>query len=134
MKTQKLFRKIIFVLMVIISINIVFMSQVQAENAKNLWDKMKGNIDSFENVGSQGGLSNVNEITGNFVGIGQLLTFVGGGVLVIVILYMGIKYLTSGPDAQAKLKVQLIGIVGSACVIFGAYTIWSTVIDLFGNM
>lgn len=70
------------------------------------------------------------EIAKQFVGIGQILTMVGAGVLVAVTTYMGIKYLTSGPEAQAKLKVQLIGIVVSGMVIFGAYTIWSIVVDI----
>lgn len=70
------------------------------------------------------------EIAGQFVEIGKILTMVGAGVLVAVTTYMGIKYLTSGPEAQAKLKVQLIGIVVSGMVIFGAYTIWSIVVDI----
>ena len=55
---------------------------------------------------------------------------VGAGVLVAVTTYMGIKYLTAGPEAQAKLKVQLIGVVVSGVVIFGAYGIWKTVVNI----
>ena len=43
---------------------------------------------------------------------------------------MGIKYLTAGPDAKAKLKNQLIGVVVSGVVIFGAYYIWKLVISV----
>jgi hypothetical protein len=70
------------------------------------------------------------KVTDPFVGLGQILTMVGAGVLVAVTAYMGIKYLTSGPEAQAKLKTQLIGVVVSAMVIFGAYFIWSTVVNV----
>lgn len=70
------------------------------------------------------------KITAEFTGLGKILTTVGAGVMVAVITYMGIKYLTSGPEAQAKLKTQLIGVVVSGVVIFGAYTIWSIVIKV----
>lgn len=66
----------------------------------------------------------------NLHGLGQILTTIGAGVMVAVITYMGIKYLTSGPEAQAKLKTQLIGVVVSGVVIFGAYTIWSIVVKI----
>ena len=49
------------------------------------------------------------------------------GVLVAVLTFMGIKYITSGPEAQGKLKQQLIGVVVSGVVIFGAYGIWQLV-------
>ncbi len=86
-------------------------------------------INKGKNQASEAGIQ-PGEIAKNFVGIGQILTMVGAGVLVAVTTYMGIKYLTSGPEAQAKLKVQLIGIVVSGMVIFGAYTIWSIVVDI----
>ena len=55
---------------------------------------------------------------------------IGAGVMVGVTTYMGIKYLTAGPEAQAKLKVQLIGVVVSGMVIFGSYYIWRTVLKI----
>lgn len=71
-----------------------------------------------------------NKITDEFTGLGQILTTIGAGVMVAVITYMGIKYLTSGPEAQAKLKTQLIGVVVSGFVIFGAYIIWKIVVQI----
>ena len=47
-----------------------------------------------------------------------------------LLTYMGIKYLTSGPEARAKLKVQLIGVVVAGLVIFGAYYIWDFVVGV----
>ncbi len=70
------------------------------------------------------------KITDEFAALGQILTTVGAGVMVAVVTYMGIKYLTAGPEAQAKLKVQLIGIVVSGVVIFGSYTIWKIVVQV----
>ena len=62
--------------------------------------------------------------------LGSILTTIGVGILVIVTLYMGIKYITASPESQAKLKQQLIGLVVSGVVIFGSYYIWKAVIAI----
>lgn len=65
--------------------------------------------------------------------IGSILTTLGIAVMLGVTAYMGIKYLTSGPEAKGKLKGQLIGVVVSGVVIFGSYYIWKLVIDVFSK-
>lgn len=72
-------------------------------------------------------------VTKNFMGLGQILTMVGAGVMVVVISYMGIKYLVSPPDKQAALKQQLIGVVVAGIVIFGAYGIWSAILRVVSH-
>lgn len=72
-------------------------------------------------------------MTENFMGLGQILTMVGAGVMVAVISYMGIKYLVSPPDKQAALKQQLIGVVVAGIVIFGAYGIWSAILRVVSH-
>lgn len=69
----------------------------------------------------------VGDITSEFTELGKILTTIGAGVMVAVTTYMGIKYITAGPEAQGKLKQQLIGVVVSGVVIFGAYGIWQIV-------
>jgi hypothetical protein len=66
----------------------------------------------------------------DLVDLGSILTTVGAGIMVIATLYMGIKYVTATPDAQARLKQQLIGLVVSGVVIFGAYFIWKIVVGI----
>lgn len=104
---------------------------VKASDGDTLLGNMTGQADNFINKGSQAA-NNINytKISDEFKGLGQILTMIGAGVLVAVTTYMGIKYLTAGPEAQAKLKVQLIGVVVSAIVIFGAYSIWKIVITV----
>lgn len=81
-----------------------------------------------------GTLTKVTEsITENFMGLGQLLTMIGAGVMVAVVSYMGIKYIMSPPDKQAALKQQLIGVVVAGIVIFGAYGIWKAVLGVVSN-
>ena len=74
------------------------------------------------------------EIVTEFAGLAKILTTLGAGVLIIVITYMGIKYFISSPEEQAKLKGQLIGVVVSAVVIFGAVSIWELAINIFKDM
>lgn len=84
-----------------------------------------------KNAGDMSGVTK--SITKNFIGLGQILTMIGAGVMVIVVSYMGIKYLISPPDKQAALKQQLIGVLVAGIVIFGAYGIWSAVLGVVSN-
>ena len=72
----------------------------------------------------------IDGIFDDLVGMGSILTTIGAGVMVAVTLYMGIRFITATPEAQAKLKQQLIGLVVAGFVIFGAYFIWKIVINI----
>ena len=91
--------------------------------------EMEEKADKFLGAGS-GTTIEYEEVTKEFVDLGQILTMIGVGVMVAVTTYMGIKYLTAGPEAQAKLKVQLVGLVVSGVVIFAAYSIWAIVLRI----
>ncbi len=67
------------------------------------------------------------DFVNSFIGIGQVLVAIGIVTIVIVTIVTAIKWLTATPDKQAKLKVQLIGLVLSIVIIFGAVGIWSLV-------
>lgn len=99
----------------------------------SLLSDMRKQINAFETPG-QGVNVNTENVVKPFVELAQILMTIGAGVLVAVTTYMGIKYLTSGPEAQAKLKVQLIGIVVSGFVIFGAYFIWKIVLTFANSL
>lgn len=98
-------------------------------NAISLYE-MEGKAENFIKAGSSQTQINYDNVTKEFVSLGQILTMIGAGVMVAVTAYMGIKYLTAGPEAQAKLKTQLVGVVVSGMVIFGAYFIWSIVLKI----
>lgn len=76
---------------------------------------------------SQPGDTNVDDFAIKFIGVGQVLVAIGVVTLLIVSLITAIKWITATPDKQAKLKQQLIGLVISAVVIFGAIGIWNLV-------
>ena len=92
--------------------------------------EMQSKMEAFESAGSEIQV----DVATEFSGLAKILTTIGAGVLVIVITYMGIKYFISTPEEQAKLKGQLIGLVVSALVIFGATAIWKIAIGIFRNM
>lgn len=74
------------------------------------------------------------EIGSNFSDIGQVLVFIGAGVLVGGMAYLGIMYMVSSPEKQGKLKQQLIGLVVAGVVIFGAYSIWSILVSVLSGI
>ena len=118
----------ISLLMLILFVVISAFNIVKAE--EDLLTKMETQAKDFLSEGANQSNISTTNIAKEFSGLGQILTMIGAGVMVAVTTYMGIKYLTAGPEAQAKLKTQLIGIVVSGVVIFGAYGIWSMVIKI----
>ena len=81
--------------------------------------------------GNKGTAQAANQMAGDLVGIGQLLTLIGAGALVAAITYLGIMYMISAPDKQAQLKIQLIGVAAGGIVVFGALAIWNFGISIF---
>lgn len=124
-------KKISICFLIIIMILGMFITNISY--AKDLGEMMTEASD-FVKAGKTGAQDvDVTEVTNEFVGIGKLLSIIGAGVMVAVTTYMGIKYLVSGPEAQGKLKQQLIGVVVSGVVVFGAYGIWKIVINIAKN-
>ena len=133
MKISKKYVKIICILVMMLCVMIlVYPTKAAATSGGSLLHDMESQTKEFVKKGGDQVKGNINydNVVKDFVGLGQILTFLGGGIVVAVVIYMGIKYLTAGPEAQAKLKTQLIGVVVSAMVIFGAYFIWSTVVNV----
>ena len=130
LEKNKILIKLVIAILVVFALcfNLLFISKVEAKAAKSgddMLDQMQSDIDSFKKAGQEN-----NDITQNFVNISQILTMIGAGVMVAVTTYMGIKYLMSGPNDQAKLKTQLIGVVVAGIVIFGAFSIWKLIIQI----
>lgn len=120
--------KVIIKMAVLMMFLVVFLSCSYSVKALTL-SEMEDKANDFIDKGAETSID-YEKVTDEFVDLGQILTMIGVGVMVAVTTYMGIKYLTAGPEAQAKLKVQLIGVVVSGVVIFGAYGIWSIVLKM----
>lgn len=124
-------KRIISILIIAVLLVGIF-SVFNSAQAITLGD-MQSKMEAFESAGSEVQVD-VATVATEFSGLAKILTTIGAGVLVIVITYMGIKYFISTPEEQAKLKGQLIGLVVSALVIFGATAIWKIAIGIFRNM
>lgn len=99
------------------------------------FDTMKSQADTFINKGKSGNVVNENEIAKIIAPIARFLVGVGAIVVVIVTILMGFKYMTAAdPNTQAQIKKQMLGLVISAVVIFGAYGIWTFVYNFMENI
>lgn len=130
----KINKKMISIILIIVTVNLFYLINFKV-NAETDLKNMQTQIDDFMEMGKKqveekGGATVATDIATPFVGLGQILTMVGAGTMVAVTAYMGIKYITASPEGQAKLKQQLIGLVVSGIVIFGAYGIWSIVLRI----
>lgn len=83
---------------------------------------------------SNAGINDLSAIGNEFSTIGNILRFIGAGVIVAATAYMGILYMISPPERQAMLKQQLIGLVVAAVVIFGGYYIWKIITTALDDM
>ena len=77
---------------------------------------------------------NDDKIIDTVLPIGQMLTAIGVAVLFGGIVILGIKYMLADPQQKGKLKQQLIGLVVSGVVIFGAFTIWKLTYNFFNGL
>ena len=130
MKIVNKFYFVIIILLIMFNMGSSLFYEVHAaKSVSEMLEEATGFIEAGEGEATDI-MNNMDEITGEFVTIGQLLSMIGAGVMIAVTTYMGIKYVVSGPEAQAKLKQQLVGVIVSGIVIFGAYGIWKFVINI----
>lgn len=60
----------------------------------------------------------------------NVLLGIGFGVVVIVGLILGIKYMTAGINEKVEVKQSLIPYLISSAVIFGSFGIWKLVVTI----
>lgn len=127
MKTIKRIFSILCLILIIINIFNINLYKVEALTLS----EMQKETNEFMTKGQTGSKGIEGDgIFKDLADMGSILTTIGAGVLVAATLYMGIKYMTASPEAQAKLKQQLIGLVVSGFVIFGSYAIWKIVVTI----
>ncbi len=124
MKNKKMLYKL-FSIIIYINLIFNFTTTVNAFSLQEIFDKAKlfelTGLPEANNILSQQMLEEI------FIPIGQVLVTIAGIVLVIVTLIMAIKYLTANAEQKGKLKQQLVGLVISIVVIYGAVGIWSMI-------
>lgn len=81
---------------------------------------------SFISYGKSSAIDGMDEssLAADFIPLGKILVWFANATVAIVVVVMGVKYVTGNAEQQAKLKQQLIGLVVSVVVIYGAVGIW----------
>lgn len=117
----------VIVIAVVLLMGFSFKTQTYAatSTSQNIFNAGK----NWLNIGKQQQASgtSVESFVDDFIGIGQILVSIGIATILIVTVIMAVKWITATPDKQAKLKQQLVGLVISIVVIFGAVGIWNLV-------
>ena len=90
---------------------------------------------AFQQMGQAGGEEklSVDEIAVIVKPIATVLLAIGTVTVLVIVIIIGIKYMTATPDTKGKLKVQLIGLAVSVVVLYGAYGIWSLIYKIMST-
>lgn len=113
---------------------ILFLLPMNQSMAFPTFDEMSSQAQSWLDQGKSGNIVSEDKIADILLPIGQFLMGVAVVVLIVVTVILGIKYMTADPNTQAKLKQQMIGLVVSAAVIFGAVGIWRIVYSFMNSL
>lgn len=127
-------KKIMILIAILVILCMVFVpKEVYAgELVKNIMDTASAWTAYGEASG--GSIIPTSDIQKEFVPIGQVLVAIASIVIVVVTGIMGIKYITANPEEKGKLKQQLIGLVISIVIVYGAVGIWTLVQNIIKEM
>lgn len=124
---MKIFKKIGVILFIFILCISCMNCYVNADGGTDITQPAEGFISKGSGlaagVGADGLLAGVQTIA-------SILVTVGIFVVAIAAIILGIQYMTSPPSKQAALRGQMIGLLVSAVVIFGAYGIWKIAVGI----
>ena len=119
--TMKRIAKICTVLIIIATIA-TMMSTVFAEGASDVLGNLTGNTDAA---------SAVTTTANNIVGIVQVICY---ATAVIMLIYLGVKFITASPEAKADIKKSAIMYVIGAIIVFAAGTLLGVISNLSTNV
>ena len=118
---MKMIRKISIIALVIVSIFMIIPQKSKAAfdtgTIMNGADAFLQNAENRELFNAANEKSAVDQIYFTMLTIGIVLAVFAGSIL-------GIQFITSGAEGQAKVKEKLIPFVVGAFVVFGAFGIW----------
>ncbi len=87
----------------------------------------KGSSDGSETFSDE----DISDLT---VPLANMLTAIGTIIIVIALIFLGIKYILATPEQAAKLKQQLVGVFVAGVIIFGAVTIWRIMYTIMNDI
>lgn len=129
--SKKRISKIISIVLILLLALMVFSPYSQANSA----DEWMGQASHFIDNGKNDSAIDTKQIQDALMPIGRILVTIATIVLTVVTVVMAIKYMMcDSADKKAKLKTQLIGLVVSTIVIYGAQVIWSLLLNFMTNV
>lgn len=131
---KKCIRPIIKIIFVIVLIQIIFSPTSQA----NWWDDIFNKGEEFINTGKEelekDATIDTEDVNKEYKKLFGILFALGVALSVIIGAILGIKFMVSGIEEQAKIKELLLPYVIGCIVIFGAFGIWKLAIELFSDV
>ena len=119
--TMKRIAKILTVLIIIATIA-TMLSAVFAEGAADVLRQLKGNT---------GAATAVTKTANNIIGIVQVICYAAA---VIMLVLLGVKFITASPEGKAEIKTSAIIYVIGAIIVFAAGTLLSVISNLSTNV
>lgn len=101
--------------------------------ASDTMDDIIHNADDFISSGHSDATIDINQVKDVSDLIYNTLFIIGVVVAVLISAFLGIKFMTSGVEEQAKIKEALIPFIIGCVVVFGSLTIWKIVLQILEN-
>lgn len=113
----------VFLIVVIFIVNIL---TVQSYALDEIFQGAKNFKDSA-NSQSPINQNDMQEVSNTLFNTFQIIGVV---LALIVIIVLGIQFMTGSLETQAKIKESLIPLIIGIVIIFGAFTIWEVIVNL----
>ena len=66
--------------------------------------------------------------------IASILMAIATGVLVVMYMWLGIKYMMTDPNGKADIKQKLIGLVIATVVVYGGMGLFTIIVNLLNSI
>ncbi|MCL2859498.1 MAG: hypothetical protein FWF46_02775 [Oscillospiraceae bacterium] len=97
-------------------------------------DELHSQANNFITQGQNASKIPASTVAGLVKPVASILLGIGTVVVVAAAGVIGVKYVTGSPEQHAKLKTQLIRLVVSIVVLYGAFGIWSLAYRLLSDI
>lgn len=112
----------IFTVLIIIATIATMMSTVFATGAAGVLNDLKGNTQAA---------TAVTKTANNIIGIVQVICYAAA---VIMLIYLGVKFITASPEGKAEIKKSAIIYVIGAVIVFAAGALLGVISNLSTNV
>lgn len=128
-------KKIIYIFVITIATLCIIINTNYVYAANSIDDVMSG-ADNFMNAGSNTSIGNgidESKLKSTSDLIYNMLLAIAIIAAVAIGIVIGIQFMTSGVEEQAKIKERLLPYVISCIVIFGAFGIWKLAVTVMSS-